>query len=172
MNADLQITPDLNFWAVLLIICAGQALFFSVIFFTHKKGNRIANRFLALLIFFFTLYFIFIAFFWSKYLIVFPNLIQTMSVVNYLWGPLFYFYVSELLEKNKSFSNKKFLHFIPAVISIIYYSRFYFIDYEKKVNLAKMMVSDETYSGSITSILLGAAVIVHIFIYTFLQLKN
>jgi len=172
MTSDLQITPELNFWSALLIICAGQSLFFSVIFFTHKKGNRIANKFLALLIFFFTLYFVFIAAFWSKYLIVFPNLIQTTAVVNYLWGPLFYLYTSELLEKNKSFNYKKLLHFIPAVVSTIYYSRFYFIEYEKKVNYAKLMVNDETYSGSLTTLLLGAVVIVHIFIYTFFAVKK
>ena len=172
MTSNLNVTPELNFWSILLIICAGQALFFSIIFFTHKKGNRIANRFLALLIFFFSFYFAFISLFWSKYLIVFPNLAQTTTIVNYLWGPLFYLYVSELLQKNKSFNYKNLFHFTPAAVSIIYYSRFYFIDHEKKVNYVKLMISDESYGGSATTLLLSAIVIVHIFMHTIFAVKK
>ncbi len=168
----MEIIPQFNFWSLLLLICAGQAFFFAIVFVFHKKGNRIANRFLSVLTLMFSLYFLFISFYWSKHLVVFPDLMGTMGLVNYLWGPLFFLYVSELLEKNKSFNYKKLLHFIPALISVIYTSRIYFIDIQQRVNYIKNLVADETYNVTLYSLIFGGAVILHIFVYAFLTIRK
>ena len=172
MNSQIDIIPQFNFWSLLLLICAGQAFFFSVIFIFHKKGNKIANKFLAVLIFLFSLYFLFIALYWSKHLLYYPNLMGIIGLVNYSWGPLFYLYVSELLEKNKSFNYKRLLHFIPAVISIIYTSRIYFFDMAKRINHIKNMLADESYNVTLYALFLSSFVIIHIFVYTVMSVRK
>ncbi len=172
MNTQIDVIPEFNFWSLLLLICSGQAFFFAIVFMFHKKGNKIANKFLSVLTLMFSLYFLFISFYWSRHLVVFPNLMGIMGLVNFMWGPLYYLYVSEQFEKNRSFNYKKLLHFIPAFISIIYTSRIYFIDIKQRVNYIKNLVADETYYVSLSSLIFGGVVISHIFIYTFLSVRK
>ena len=170
MNSEINLIPQLNFWSVLLIVCAGQAFFLSLVFFFHKKGNIKANRILAVLIFCFSFYFVFIAAYWSNYLVEFPHLVGTLRIFNYSWGPLFYLYISEVLEKNKTFNYKKLLHFIPAVISISMGLPLFLLDTETKVEIAKRMLTSEYDGFSFANILPAVMFNLHILFYTTLSI--
>ena len=172
MNQEINLIPQLNFWSVLLLICAGQAFFLSIILIFHKKGNITANRTLAVLIFFFSYYFAFIAAYWTNYLIEFPHMLGTLRILNYSWGPLFYLYVSALLAREKVFNFRKLLHFLPAIIYVIISYRIYIMDTDAKVRLLKIMLSSGYDNVSIEMLIPSALFNLHIFVYIIFSLKK
>ena len=172
MNSEINLIPQLNFWSVLLLICAGQSFFLSVILLFHKKGNITANRILSVLMFFFSYYFAFIAAYWTNYLIEFPHMLGTLRILNYSWGPLFYLYVSAVLEKDKTFELRKLLHFLPAIIYAIISYRIYIMDADAKVRLLKIMLTSGYENVGIETLLPSALFNLHIFVYILFSLKK
>ena len=172
MNPEINLIQQLNFWSVLLLICAGQAFFLSIILFFLKKGNTVANRILSVLIFFFAYYFAFIAAYWTNYLIEFPHMLGTLRILSYSWGPLFYLYVTAVLEKDKNFDPRKLLHFLPAVIYILISYRIFIMDTDAKVRLLKLMLTSSYDDLSIFLILPSAIFNLHILFYTILSIRK
>jgi AraC-like DNA-binding protein len=60
--------------------------------------------------------------------------------VLYLQGPLLYLYVYGTLKDEFSFNWKKGLHFIPFLIASISISKYYFVPWEEKINIAKAII--------------------------------
>ena len=172
MNSEIDIIPQLNFWSVLLLICAGQAFFLSIILFFHKKGNVTANRILSVLIFFFSYYFAFIAAYWTNYLIEFPHMLGTLRILNYSWGPLFYLYVSAVLKKDKTFDFRKFFHFLPAIIYVFISYSVYIMNADAKVKLLKVMLSSGYENIGFETLIPSALFNLHIFVYILFSLKE
>lgn len=172
MNPDINLVPHLTFWSVLLLICAGQAFFLSIILFLHKKGNVAANRILAVLILLFSYYFTFISAYWTNYLIEFPHMIGTVRILNYSWGPLFFLYVSSVLEKENKFDYRKLLHFLPALIYIGFSFKIYLLDTDAKIRIAKIMLSTGYENLNIWMLIPSAMFNLHIFIYILFSLRK
>ena len=171
MNTGV-IIPEFNFWSILLLVCAGQALFLSIILIIHKKGNKVANRILAVLFFFFTYYFIFIAFYWSRYLIEFPHLMGTLRILSFAWGPLFFLYISCLLDKRYNFEYKNLLHFIPAVISTLLGYKTFLLTGDEKLKIFERVFTTEQAEIPIIQLLPNFLFILHLSIYVYLSIRK
>ncbi|WPP50464.1 AraC family transcriptional regulator [Catalinimonas niigatensis] len=95
--------PSLDWLAVINLLGVAQGLFLAVIFFTVKKGNRRANRFLglSLLVMAFIVFEVFLGY--TGYLQYLPVLVNLEEPVVFLIGPLTYFYTLALLHPDFKF---------------------------------------------------------------------
>ena len=111
-------TVSLDQWTTLFLVAVVQGLFLSVVLFIHKKGNRRANKLLALLIFLFSVMLLYYVSYWTGFGTKYVWVNGLTAPFVFLFGPVAFFYVS-LLRRN-SLPAKSRLHFIPAVIYFIW----------------------------------------------------
>ena len=102
---------------VILALGSVQGITYGIILLNSRKGNLVANRILAAMLFFF-----------SYRLLV--QILRLFGVgyydtwyyfmLDYSWvhGPLLYFYVKAQLEPKFRFQRKDLIHFIPLAIQV------------------------------------------------------
>ncbi len=112
-------TPELNLLSVIYLIGAVQGVFLVATLLDRKIANRQANRYLAFFLMIFTLSLVDEFLFQSRYFYSYPHLIGLTWSLEYLYGPLFYFYIRTLTAINLPFKEKKdSWHFIPFFVVI------------------------------------------------------
>ena len=104
-----------------MCVCSFQAIIFSGLI-AYKKPRRLANTFLALLIFFHALIIL---------NIVLVNVLKDQNLLHvfryiqlemlYGIGPTLYFYTKCITNPDFKFKHKHYLHFIPLVLEFIFY---------------------------------------------------
>ncbi len=151
----------LNFIIIILFIGAAQGILLSLVLFTLRKGNRIANRFLASMLLLFSV----MIFFHSLGELEAEGLEKTshdhfmMHSVFFLFGPLFYFYVKTLTLPQFKFRKKEWLHLLPFFISFLISSLHYpfFLEHSSyRTNYFLLIMSGLT---------------IHLTIYLYLSIK-
>ena len=128
-----SLTIQFNFWVAILGFGALQGYFFSAILLVQKKGNRRANRWLAVFVLLTAYYLTVQVVQISGLYIHFPYVIGTGSPFWYLLGPLMFFYVKFLLDNSARFSFWHLLHIIPFLNQAYKSLFFYALPGEKKV---------------------------------------
>lgn len=113
--------PSIDLRSVLLLIGAAQAVFFSLILTGIRKRNRVANLFLACLLFIHSISliegFMSVTYFFLKY----PQLIGVEWPLTFMYGPLVYFYVKSLTRPESGDKKWKLLvHFLPTILMYAY----------------------------------------------------
>ena len=110
---------------ILLFLGAAQGLFLALILLSTRKSNRQANRYLAAILTIFCLNIIIhnISHQPSKYSI--PHHEVIITIMFYLFGPLFYLYVNSLTIRMPSANRRNYFHYLPffvcAIISVPLY---------------------------------------------------
>jgi len=127
--------PSLNTWAVLLLFAAAQGVFLALILFTHRRGNRRANRVLALLILLLALRLLETVGYWTKYLYEFPHFWLSTASFSFLFGPLLYFYAKLLSTEPLKIDRKQALHFLPFLLYLAWLVPFYSLPREVKLGI-------------------------------------
>ena len=119
----------LNLMPVLLLFGAAQGAFLALVLARLKKGPRTANRFLAGILFIFSISLV-EGFMSVTYLSVkFPSLIGLDGPMIFLYGPLVYFYVKALTEPRWRIERWKLsAHFVPVLLLYIYLIPFFLAD--------------------------------------------
>ena len=135
--------PSLNTWTVLLLFAAAQGLFLALVLFTQQRGNRRANRVLALLIILFSLRLIETVGYWTKYLLVFPHFALTTAAFPFLFGVLLYFYARCLTGEQFQFGKREWLHFLPFVLHVGWLTLFYRLSSEIKLRILQQFIGVE-----------------------------
>src|SRR5262245_15870009 len=135
--------PTLNTWAVLLLFAAAQGLFLALVLSTHRRGNRRANRILAVLIFLVALRLVETFGYWTKYLYFFPHFWLTTASFSFLFGPLLYFYARFLTLENLKFRTKDGLHLLPFLFQLTWLVRFYRLPREIKLDILDKYIALE-----------------------------
>jgi len=135
--------PSINTWAVLLLFAAAQGLFLALVLFTHQRGNRRANRVLALLVLLFSLRLVETAGYWTKYILEFPQFWLATASFSFLFGTLLYFYARFLTAENHSFRKKGWLHFLPFVLQVGWLASFYRLSSETKLSILQRYLAVE-----------------------------
>ena len=125
--------PSLDFIAVLLLAGVVQGGFLAVALFTLRRGNRVANRILGLLLALFAGNIILHTLAYSQYLFKFPQLAKIDAPLAFLFAPLFYFYVKALTKKNFRFEATTWLHFIPFLLCAASFVPFYLQSAAEKI---------------------------------------
>jgi len=114
---------SLNIWNVALVLGAGQGIFLAGFLILHKI-NRTANRFLAI---FLAIAAVIITApeIARSYHAVFPHLIGSTFTINFLLGPMLFFYVQSLSTGAFAWQRRRLLHFLPFLVCTFYLLPFY-----------------------------------------------
>ena len=118
------------------LVGAIQGLVLTIFLFSIKS-NKIANRLLGLLTFFWSIILSIFAIQSQGLFVQYPHLLKTFAHVEFTFFPLLYLHVKYLLSKQKKFNVKDFIHFIPLVINVLLYSGFYFQSADDKLIMAR-----------------------------------
>ena len=140
----------IGIWDFLHIFGAAQGIFFGFLFFFHKKGKPLANRFLGLLLFAFSLRLLEIVAFWTKYLLVIPHFFAAAFPLAYLFGVLFYFYVKYLISDTQKLETSFWRHLIPFVLVTIAMIPLYTMDTETKLELLNNYLFADSFDNAAT----------------------
>ena len=134
----------MNIYELLLWLGGIQGLLLAFLLFTHKS-NQPANLFLGIGCLTLSLELIFINIGNINLYKDYPHLIGIPFSLAFLYGPVFHLYVKLLSEKKNNFDKKNLLHFIPFVLSFIYYLPNYFISGIDKIHLMTLMENRELF---------------------------
>lgn len=124
-----------NILAVLSLLGAAQGLLFGLALLSFKRGNKIANRLLAALVFVISIFLFGAVLRTTAYDLVFPHLSRIHDPVTFLFSPLLFLYLKTLVTKKASFPKKNFLHFIPFGICAVYLIPYYFLSTTDKLQI-------------------------------------
>jgi len=112
--------PEIDLLSAIYLIGAAQGVFLVAALLDKKIANKQANRYLALFLFIFTLSLFDEFLYQSLYFYEYPHLIGLIWPLDFLYGPLFYFYVRELTSTKPSLQHKKdifhFILFFPGLL--------------------------------------------------------
>lgn len=114
--------PSLNQWTSLFLFAAVQGIFLAFILLIHKKGNRKANRILSLLIALFSVMLLYYVAYWTQLSAKYSWLNGWVEPYPFLFGPIAYYYLIQL--ERKKISANTWLHFIPAIINLVWMAPF------------------------------------------------
>jgi AraC-like DNA-binding protein len=114
--------------------CAGFALavFCALTLLGLKRGNRTANRILAVLLLLISIGVIRAILFHTRYIFSVPHLIGVTWPISFLYPPLFYLYVRSLILRDGTFK-KQLFHFIPFILFALCLVPFYMRSGDYKV---------------------------------------
>ena len=144
-ETSVLITP----WVIIISFSIVFGFVFSINIFRHQKGNKKANRFLALFIFTITIL-LFSNFIVLSHLYkMFPHLIGSSFLLWYVLPPAFYFYIKTGVHANYRFKWYELLHLSPFVYMLIDVIPFYLLSAEIKIHwLENYITSPKSLSFS------------------------
>ncbi len=110
-------------WNVLLVVilCLGalQGIIYGIILWKNKGPNAIANRFLAIFLFFFA-YRLIVETLKSFGIGYYDTWYHFLLEYNWIYGALVYFFAKSYVTPNFKFSRKEWIHFLPVVFEFIF----------------------------------------------------
>ena len=142
-----------------------------LILFFYKRGNRIANRLLAILVFLFSMRLAEFVGYWTNFFLEFPHLAFTTVSFQFLFGPLLYLYAKSLTEVNIPLRRRDFLHFLPFILELMLLAPFYFKGSEYKIIVLKRIIYTATPIFTTRFFIVEAAQNLQMLIYTILTLN-
>lgn len=166
-----MIQPSITIWDFLHIFGAAQGIFFGILFFFHKKGKPLANRFLGILLFAFSFRLLEIVAFWTKYLLVIPHFFAAAFPTAYLFGVLFYFYVYYLISDSQKLKPSFWYHLIPFGLVTLAMLPLYMMGTDAKLELLNNFLFADSFDNAATFSWPVALQFPHILIYLWLTVK-
>ena len=155
----------------LLFLGACNGIIFSTVLFFHKRGNKTANKLLAILVLMMSFSLAESVIVLSGTYIYAPHLISVTFPLHFLFGPLFYFYVKTRLSQVRTFKIVFLLHLLPFVIAILDQLPFYLLSAEEKINHLDTVLSRRELVISTRIFLMMTFKIVQMGIYIFFSWK-
>ena len=128
-TSNLSVTP----WEIIISISIIFGFLFSINLFRQLKGNKRANRFLALFLFTLTVLL------FSNFVVIThiykscPQLIGTSFLIWYILPPSFYFYVKTGIKADYKFAWYDLLHLLPFVFMLFKVAPFFLLPAESKL---------------------------------------
>lgn len=152
------------FITTIIFLGVVQGIFLGIILITLKRGNRIANRVMGILVILFSLSISHILLLRSGFYLKAPHLIMTNHPLLFLFGPLFLLYVSIIIKKRFTFKPAYLLHLIPFVVYVIYLMPFYLKSGAYKI----WYIEHWQTTGKLIDYVVGPLQIIHLFTYIFI----
>lgn len=152
------------FITTIIFLGVVQGIFLGIILITLKRGNRIANRVMGILVILFSLSISHILLLRSGLYLKAPHLIMTNHPLLFLFGPLFLLYVSIIIKKRFTFKPAYLLHLIPFVVYVIYLMPFYLKSGAYKI----WYIEHWQTTGKLIDYVVGPLQIIHLFTYIFI----
>lgn len=153
-----------------LSLIVGFYLFFQLQPLHHKLHTNALAFYFVLNAFCFSFYLLIK----YEYILYIPYLYKIPAPITYLIAPFAYFHLRFIISKNTQIKFFDWLHFIPFVLFLISYLKFYFIGLEEKEAYVSLIISDFslTYTdniGIIPEYINSIGRVVHPFFYLVLQ---
>ncbi len=117
-----------------MLIGAAHGILLGFTLVSIRRGNRTANRILALALTCFACGMAAHTLGYSRYVLRIPHLAKTEWPLLFLVGPFFYFYVRALTERQFKLHGKFWLHALPAVPCLISLLPFYLLSASEKIH--------------------------------------
>ena len=127
--------PTFTSWDIIHLIVAAQGFFIGGLFCITRKGNRITNFFLGLLLITFSYRLFEITAFWTRLDFLMPHILETSFPLSYLFGVLIYYYVKYLTTNDQKLDKSLWLHFIPFMVITLSLFPFYFTSSQSKIDI-------------------------------------
>ncbi len=162
----LEIKPAFTLFSVINLIGIAQAIFFSVLLFIPKENRSKAHLFLALFLLAYALVQLSEVLDESKYIIVLPNMSQVFPALIFAMGPLLFFYVRALTNKDFTLNWKHLLHFIPLLVLLLL-----LIPYFSLSTSEKLKIILQEYDQPDTDLIIPYIANIQIFIYLLLSMR-
>lgn len=128
--------------SILLLLGAGQGIFFSLILLGLSKNNHKAYRWLAVFLLLFSISMIGTVLYDQRIVVAYPHLGLITAPFGISMGFTLFLYVKSLSEKNYQFRKWQWLHLLPVLISILILMPFYLLPIEEK-----RVAMDASYEG-------------------------
>lgn len=106
--------------AVITMLGAAQGILLALALLGLKKGRLAATRLLAAFMAVTSFAIIGSILVSTKYILVYPHLVQLTTPLHFLFGPLIFLYIS-ISTTRKSLRRLDFLHFLPFLLCAAYY---------------------------------------------------
>ena len=127
METSAKLLVALNFLGV------AQALLLAAALLSVKRGNRIANRFLAAFVTVLAISVGGSTMASEPLIFLYPHLLKIQDPSHYLAAPLLFLYVRTLITGRSGSGKKNLLHFIPFGLCFLFLAPFYFQSGEAKL---------------------------------------
>src|SRR6185312_2127937 len=132
---DINISPSLNWLAILNLLGAAQGLLLALALVTVKGLNSTANRLLAALTLTISIIVSGAVLLTSDYVFVYPHLSRLHHPFVFLAGPLLYLYIRQLTSGDNRLNWKDVFHFIPFAFCLVYLLPYYFQSADAKMRI-------------------------------------
>jgi len=106
---------------IVLLLAAAQGIFLSILIF-HRHGRLFANRFLGLLMLFYSIILLDLFLWEIGYYFKHPYYKILAAGLSFLIGPLHYFYARYLINPAQKVKKILWLHLLPCIIYYTYFS--------------------------------------------------
>ncbi len=123
-----------NFWSFFFLAAALQGLFLSLNLILQKSANK-GNIVLAPLIALFSVSIIDTVVFWIEYYKTNPHLLGISLSFIFIYGPLFYLYLSRMSSSKVIRVKQQWIHFLPVMGALIWYFPYYLSNAITKLDL-------------------------------------
>ncbi len=159
----MVLNPAFSLFSIINIIGIVQAIFFSILLLRLKQHPNKAHLFLAVFLINYSLIQLGETMEDSKYILNFPHLSQLFGPLVFTLGPLIYFYVLALTQKDLQFRLKSLLHFVPYIVLIILLVPYYKGSAQEKI---KYLI--EEYRHPDTDLFIPYAGLLQVLVYLIL----
>jgi len=119
--------------AALGLLGVAQALLLAAALLSVKRGNRIANRFLAAFAIVLAISVGGATMASEPLILLYPHLLKIQDSIQFLGAPLLFLYVRTLIKGSSGSGKKDLSHFIPFGLCFLYLTPFYFQSGETKL---------------------------------------
>ena len=129
-----DLSYKLSIYDLLLLFSAFQGILLIVALLTIQDNNQKANQLLILLICVTTIALLSrVSTDYREIFQTYPKLILLPELVLFLYAPIFYFYIQNLLTIQNDLS-KKWLHFIPFMLILLLYIPYFLMDKQRFID--------------------------------------
>ena len=160
----------LNIWVLLSLIGATQGILLSFVLFINKRGNRKANRILAILIFLFSLRLLEFAGYWTPFFLKFPHLSFLTVSFPFLFGLLLYLYAKYLTAGDHKFKPLEWLQFMPFILHFATLLPYYLKGSDYKLAALNQIIFTDNPVFSTQFYIIRILQFLHMLTYTILTL--
>ena len=127
----------MNIWEVLILFFSFQAVLLALLFLVRSRGDRTANRILALFLLVFAYNQFYNVLFWSRFDFgVFAFLFLSDEIPIALYGGLFFLYVRRVVA-GSNFRWRDALHILPFLFVLLRFGNFYLLPLQAKIDALK-----------------------------------
>lgn len=157
--------PSFNTWTSIFLVVALHGFALSAIFLLRNNGRKRPNLLLGTLLFLFSLNLVNNLVFWTNYGLVLPHMMAMSATFHFLYGPLFYFYVINVLDPEREWRRSDLIHLLPFALYFIWVSPIYFQSAASKLAQLQEVMQNE-FQLSATGWIVVTAKTIHMAAYT------